>query len=1499
MRKRGCLLSVVVVCAALLTPSFAMDEQQWLLEVSALEPAERRDRLQAALKTYARDNCGLLLGALLSGDEEIELVLPAIHRHVRLLVRAEDVEYLADKLKGAEDAQRQDWLTDLLGFCGEPGFAELRKLRAGSADQRVRIGALRAMGNLLIPKALEEVTRATSQATDVAEREAGRCAEARLRWRTGQWSTEPRPQSSVPRVALEDGIERIRAALARGGTLVVGAGELAKGSPGFLKALKVNVPFDLTKGAPEHCTFSLPDFHRLLAYPFDFFCLDVAARAFADHSWGKWHPGQSATLRLQNRPKRATVIIQEGVLGKGRVIFSGISVHSVSSMARLGIADRDPWDENLGWFHANRETASHLYVWQARRGFVSQHVPWGKPLKGGTVRAAVVTPSFNARDVIEFDQRIEMEYEHLPYTWAKQRGFAHGVEEGRLTPPCFEILERVLAEPRDVVILSGRSLPGKASTETWSALPAGYQESLLQVCREKGTGIVVIGERGPLPRVPSGDVQKIDSPAGAIWRAEWGKGRLVSLGRPGRFLGEFVTPGAFRKVTRLNPYDYWGADVAAQIAWAARRGPLLGVGPPAVREGSVSVQVSNQHEERFEGTLQVAFRDPAARVAATGTTEFALAAGQEEQVTVEVKGLSAGRFVAEIVARDKAGASLGWRWCPVHIKGVAEVRDLKFDRPMYRPGEEMAFELVTKGGLPPETRAETRVTDRYGRLCGQSDAPVDPAAPVCRVRVGRPLWRYVYVRVSLRKGDRLLTQFEKPWIVDVPPPEKDFPYGAWSDVTRQASLAPMVHLAGIDWLNRDFEMCLHNGVRPWIIGFGGLGLGHHAPAMNYQRNPCTMGPTFHQWRLNEIPPRMPDIIRAGVPAIIDQDEESLGGEYGFHPASLHQFRKHLRVVHGSLERLNKVWQTSYKEWSEVMPLRHSQVKGRESLAPMVELRMFMDTAYLHHVKFDRFVAESCGLPDVKLGLSTSGGGFADGWDLWKASKMLTCMIRQHTGNRETFRCWRRPDMVLGRWTGGYYPDCVTSGHFMPWHQLLHESTAYNTWGAGAGTDMSIWRGDATPRDGIAVAAKELQEIWTGPATLIRHSTRVPPQIGLHYSRASQMTSVVDWPGASVWGAASTVEHALEVMGHQYRWISYEELEQGFCDTWPGKCLFLPLSTCLSAHEAAGVRRYVANGGTVVADCDPGTRDRYGGAPGAGQLADVFGCEWAPAPPVPKGASAKVTLNVKGLPNEIELKHRFHRIAKATSGKPRGVVRYGGKEHPAWIVHPFGKGKAITLNFLPGKTNVAAEVIKALLTAAGVTFEVGVLKDGAEMELVERFSFRDGPTRYTGVINFVKMRRHWGPLELSPDEQKPVQGVTVRFPVKSHLYDVRTKKHHGQTDRLVMDVAPGRAYLFAHLAYPVRGVEIGLPDQTSVKGTGRIRMKVVADGGDLGPHALRVQISDPRGREREEYGVVRYCPKGVGQVGVPFAPNDPTGAWRVVVTDASTGLSAERTWEVQP
>jgi hypothetical protein len=71
-------------------------------------------------------------------------------------------------------------------------------------------------------------------------------------------------------------------------------------------------------------------------------------------------------------------------------------------------------------------------------------------------------------------------------------------------------------------------------------------------------------------------------------------------------------------------------------------------------------------------------------------------------------------------------------------------------------------------------------------------------------------------------------------------------------------------------------------------------------------------------------------------------------------------------------------------------------------------------------------------------------------------------------------------------------------------------------------------------------------------------------------------------------------------------------------------------------------------------------------------------------------------------------------------------------------------------------------------------------------------------------------------------------------------------------------------------------------------------------GAAGDHAVRLQLSQPDGREAEWFG--RYAYAIVGRKGatydVPIAFNDPPGRWRLVATELFSGRVTEAAFTVR-
>src|SRR5262249_3997953 len=83
--------------------------------------------------------------------------------------------------------------------------------------------------------------------------------------------------------------------------------------------------------------------------------------------------------------------------------------------------------------------------------------------------------------------------------------------------------------------------------------------------------------------------------------------------------------------------------------------------------------------------------------------------------------------------------------------------------------------------------------------------------------------------------------------------------------------------------------------------------------------------------------------------------------------------------------------------------------------------------------------------------------------------------------------------------------------------------------------------------------------------------------------------------------ARTLEH----MGLQHRFISSEQVRRGELRSWDYQTLLLPHAIALAASEAIEIRDFVARGGVVIADGEPGTFDEHGRGLAKPTLSDLF------------------------------------------------------------------------------------------------------------------------------------------------------------------------------------------------------------------------------------------------------------------------------------------------------
>ena len=160
-----------------------------------------------------------------------------------------------------------------------------------------------------------------------------------------------------------------------------------------------------------------------------------------------------------------------------------------------------------------------------------------------------------------------------------------------------------------------------------------------------------------------------------------------------------------------------------------------------------------------------------------------------------------------------------------------------------------------------------------------------------------------------------------------------------------------------------------------------------------------------------------------------------------------------------------------------------------------------------------------------------------------------------------------------------------------------------------------------------------------------------------------------------------------------------------------------------------------------------------------------------------------------------------------------------------------------------------------------------------------------------------------------------EGQTFVFPKKGQVYDLRRGDYLGETDRVTAKVPLSGASVWAVCAAKAEGIEI---DGIGADGAGQrlrredasgtvnvpagedlvVGLRLKTDGGPAGKRVFNVRLFRPDGTTSFLFARNLSAPDGKASFRFRMAHNDPKGIWKLVVTDALTGVSSERKFTVR-
>ncbi|MBN1807667.1 MAG: beta-galactosidase trimerization domain-containing protein [Planctomycetes bacterium] len=569
------------------------------------------------------------------------------------------------------------------------------------------------------------------------------------------------------------------------------------------------------------------------------------------------------------------------------------------------------------------------------------------------------------------------------------------------------------------------------------------------------------------------------------------------------------------------------------------------------------------------------------------------------------------------------------------------------------------------------------------------------------------------------------------------------------------------------------------------------------------------------------------------------------------PHTMAAMRKWLKEKYGSLEKLNSVWGSDFKDWNAVMPMtadaavmkhkwfmdqfKKSQATRERAYPvmdvryPQVDLAQWNDHRTFMDITFASVLGDLAQTAHaIDRDAPVGGVGLQDpnpwgGFDYARLCRSLEWLEAYDLGEvREINRSFlpRSAPVVQTHFVRNARGQ-EKSNTYEAWYYFAHGDRGVIIWSLGS--DSGVIQNSLAPTPGGLALAEAFKAFHKDDLDKqIFASEFVTHPIGIYYSQPSiRFNWVVDaganyetWPNRSgtIHRAYSTHIQArrafidmLENSGYQYKFISYlDVLDKGRVPD-DISVLILPKTVSLSQKEADVFRKFVEEGGTLIADQQTGMLDENLKGRTESILSDLFGIrrssnllvEWFDSMSQHKdwdyGFSEPAGVG----------KHLGMHVAEPGIRESTAVpeTRIGGV--PVILTNNVGKGRAVYLNLCVQNYNFKSTApdgealrkkLETIVSSAGIPAECKVFAGDREDVSIERIWYKRGKWRYLFLIKNGSFKKTISGTQLVGIDGPPYQ-VKVVFPAAHEVVNVRTGKVFGDTGTVVDAFTPWEASVY--------------------------------------------------------------------------------------------------------
>ena len=1182
----------------------------------------------------------------------------------------------------------------------------------------------------------------------------------------------------------------------------------------------------------------------------------------------------------------------------------------------------------------------------------SPHTKWGRPYARGSIRVLYLTAlnaNVNAgvtREAVELMQRFDIEADAVLVIAAKGTAYSIAYEGGSGVyggAAGAQRLARLLETPYDCYVITTHEIVGH--------LPADSRKTMIDHVRQ-GAGLVLpqaeayqkIDEHVKFGANPMSDLPQ--ALAGLSADAyQLGEGRLLELRLPEEVFEHADARGRifglhFERDTRFSAYG-------RAILWAASREPQLHLevsfGEAQVDRHQVvgrTIDISWTGEP-VGGALQVD-----GRVRSLGRGGGVLRSlGAEGATGVRTRyampSLPAGDYFVDVIVRSEQGVE-AWSVQPLNVTSTETLGKLHLQRDWGEPGEPIVGSIEVHTGHRDQRTLRMQVIDRYGRILSRRMFEAPPQTVAFSLPTDRSMPGYVAVEAVLADFDGPITYAYSNRTI-VHRGQDDFNFVMWGRMH-----SPYVDIADELLAQCGVTCRLETSTVPWWY--------MTRSGMTYVPY-CKSGLQRQHWGRNGRASRI-DLDDNGVlkpgcwndePAVTERLSNWLGAErdyrrhgvlaysmgdeveaYGscLHPSCMAAYRLYLQRQYGNIEAINESWGTSYTKFDEVVLTAPDDNEEKQGFAQNNYPRWFDRRAFqawnmANYIgRFGRAARQI----DPQAWAGPEGTGWLDD-DLGAIVQESDWWILYSIPATEVVRSIVPKGFQYGLWIGYqdfqlYYPlsdfwlNFLRGSNSTGWHRVDNFLTSHF---------------------GLANSSKELirtaRVVFDGLGRLLNVESQMQHDgIVMLHSFASGQTSSFIAPGPSYgtysgwmtnsesdgakgvdWalkprGKNHLVWHrAIRAVGLQFEYVTDRMMRRGEFESEDYKVLILSQSEAIGPREAQVIRKFVHDGGTVIADVRPGLYDEHCKPLSAGALDDVFGVRHTGNV---EAVEADARFTAAFAEKRIRVKLDGLHVNPAIELTTARAMGHAGST-PIMIVNRTGRGRAILMNFtmatfpnlsVPETEESAADLIGAMFAQAGVQWPLRLLDpNGARCRNVEAVRWKTG--------DGIEVVAVYGPLDDGRAQWRPKEGLMDRLRAadvpKPVVVQLERRKHVSQIDS---PKSYGRKRTFTIQSHPWRPTFVVLSDgklktpvlepaRTMAPRGHKLRLRAFVPDA-LGRHALKLRVTTPQGDAAPWFDRSITVGTQGAEVSIPIAHNEQAGTWKVEATDLYTGKTATSRFTVE-